>query len=56
MHDAVKEIQSLVKVTGKRTFKNKGKEQFEQDMPYEITHRGDDVKEAIRAIIKHWVT
>jgi predicted transposase YbfD/YdcC len=50
-----KDIQSVVEVTRKRTFKKKGKEQIEQEVSYYITSLGDDVKEAARAIRNHWV-
>ena len=49
-----KDIQSVVEVTRKRTFKKKGKEQIEQEVSYYITSLGDDVKEAARAIRNHW--
>jgi predicted transposase YbfD/YdcC len=49
-----KDIQSVVEVTRKRTFKNKGKEQIEQEVSYYITSQGGDVKEAARAIRNHW--
>jgi hypothetical protein len=39
-----KDIQSVVEVTRKRTFKKKGKEQIEQEVSYYITSLGDDVK------------
>jgi predicted transposase YbfD/YdcC len=45
---------SQIKVTRKRTFKKKGKEQIEQEVTYYITSLGDDVKEAARAIRNHW--
>jgi hypothetical protein len=41
-----KDIQSVVEVTRKRTFKKKGKEQIEQEVSYYITSLGDDVKQA----------
>jgi predicted transposase YbfD/YdcC len=49
-----KDIQSVVEVTRKRTFKKKGKEQIEQEVSYYITSLVDDVKEAARAIRNHW--
>ena len=49
-----KDMQSVVEVTRKRTFKKKGKEQTEQEVSYYITSLGDDVKEAARAIRNHW--
>jgi predicted transposase YbfD/YdcC len=49
-----KDIQSVVEVTRKRTFKKKGKEQIEQEVSYYITSLGDDVKEAARAIRNNW--
>jgi predicted transposase YbfD/YdcC len=47
------DIQSVVEVTRKRTFKNKGKEQIEEEVSYYISSLGDDVKEAARAIRNH---
>jgi predicted transposase YbfD/YdcC len=49
-----KDIQSVVEVTRKRTFKKKGKEQIEQEVTYYNTSMGDDVKEAARVVINHW--
>ena len=49
-----KDIQSVVEVMRKPTFKNKGKEQIEQEVSYYITSLRDDVKEAARAIRNHW--
>ncbi|MFQ3197995.1 MAG: putative transposase YbfD/YdcC [Paraglaciecola sp.] len=49
-----KDIQSVVEVTRKRTFKKKGKEQIEHEVSYYITSLGNDVKEAARAIRNHW--
>lgn len=45
-----KDIQCVIEVTHKRTFKNKGKEQIEQEVSYFITSHlfsslGDAVKE-----------
>ena len=40
-----KDIQCVIEVTHKRTFKNKGKEQIEQEVSYHITSLGDAVKE-----------
>jgi predicted transposase YbfD/YdcC len=48
------DIQSVVEVTRKRTFKKKGKEQIEEEVSYYISSLGDDVKEAARAIRNHW--
>jgi predicted transposase YbfD/YdcC len=48
------DIQSVVEVTRKRTFKKKGKEQTEQEVSYYISSLGEDVKEAARAIRNHW--
>jgi predicted transposase YbfD/YdcC len=48
------DIQSVVEVTRKRTFKKKGKEQIEQEVSYYITSLGDNVKESARAIRNHW--
>jgi predicted transposase YbfD/YdcC len=50
------DIQSVVEVTRKRTFKKKGKEQTEQEVSYYISSLGggEDVKEADRAIRNHW--
>jgi predicted transposase YbfD/YdcC len=49
-----KDIQSVVEVTRKRTFKKKGKEQIEQEVSYYITSLGDNVKKSARAIRNHW--
>jgi predicted transposase YbfD/YdcC len=49
-----KDIQSVVELTRKRTFKMKGKEQIEQEVSDYITSLGYDVKEAARAIRNHW--
>jgi hypothetical protein len=49
-----KDIQSVIVVTRKRTFRNKGKEQVEQEVSYYITSLGDDVKEAARVNRNHW--
>jgi predicted transposase YbfD/YdcC len=49
-----KDIQSVVEVTRKRTFKKKCKEQIEQEVTYYNTSMGDDVKEAARVVINHW--
>ena len=48
------DIQSVVEVTRKRTFRKKGKEQVEQEITYYITTLGDDVKEAARVVSNHW--
>jgi predicted transposase YbfD/YdcC len=48
------DIQSVVEVTRKRTFKKKGKEHIEEEISYYISSLGDDVKEAARAIRNHW--
>jgi predicted transposase YbfD/YdcC len=48
------DIQSVVEVTRKRTFKKKGKEQIDEEVSYYISSLGDDVKEAARVIRNHW--
>ena len=48
------DIQSVVEVTRKRTFKKKGKEHIEEEISYYISSLGDDVKEAAWAIRNHW--
>ena len=49
-----KDIQTVVEVTRKRTFKKKGKEQIEQKVSYYISSLGDNVAEAARVIRGHW--
>jgi predicted transposase YbfD/YdcC len=51
--DKWQDIQSVVEVTRIHTFKNKGKEQTEQEVSYYIS-LGEGVKEAARAIGNHW--
>jgi predicted transposase YbfD/YdcC len=49
-----KDIQFVVEVTRKRTFKKKVKEQIEQEASYYINSLADDVKETARVIRDHW--
>jgi predicted transposase YbfD/YdcC len=49
-----KDIQSVIVVTRKRTFRKRGKEQVEHEVSYYITSLGDDVKVAARVIRNYW--
>jgi predicted transposase YbfD/YdcC len=48
------DIQSVIEVARRRTFKKKRKEHIEEEISYYISSLGDDVKEAARAIRNHW--
>jgi predicted transposase YbfD/YdcC len=48
------DIQSVVEVTRKRTFKKRGKEQTEQEVSYYISSLRENVKEAAWAIRNQW--